>query len=372
MRRIAILAAFALLPLAGQDGDLVFRSDVTLVRVDVQVLDRAGQRITSLTQDDFRLRVNGQPAELRGFGQEQVPLDLLLLIDVSGSMRPHVERIAMGVRSALRALGPEDRVAIMVFDRRTRLRLGLESDHDRVARGLEDVLDSENFNSGTAITRALKDAARWLGQEARTDARRAIVILTDDETADGRDEEGVLAALDRSQAALSVLLAPASERRNRGVNWPRRRGGIIIGMPRFPIPGAGTDMLASAGVREIARETGGDTFRVEDSEALQMTFERLRQRYALFYSDATGAAPVDVVLSDAARRRYPGAEVAFRRPGNRWGEPRPEAPPVISRTPAPAEPPPPVPEERKGGWRSATPDDMKPETPDKPAIRRRP
>lgn len=397
---IGVLGLFALLaPLGAQDEDLVFRSDVTLVRVDVQVLDRAGQRIPGLTKDDFLLRKNGQPTEIRAFGFEQVPLDIVLLIDVSGSMRPHVERIAMGVRSAMRALGPDDQVAVMVFDRRVRVKLGLDGDHDRVAMALEDVLDSERFNSGTAITRALKEAAVWLATEARPDSRRAIVILTDDETGDGRDEEGVLAALDRGQSALSVLLAPGSERSRRGgVSWPGRRGGIILGGPRFPVPGPSIDMMQSAGVREIARETGGDTFRVEESSALRMTFERLRQRYALFYSDPTGAAAVEVTLANRVFQRYPGAELAYRRPGAKWGE-GVEQPPVLTRAPVPEPrqprkpgwsqdgeddeaapiveppgPPPPAttPQERKGGWRTATPEDTKPTPPERPVPRRKP
>lgn len=371
-----VVLMLAAAPAAAQDATPVFRTDVTLVRVDAQVVDPAGQRITGLSQDDFRLLVGGRAAEIRAFAYEQIPLDVLLLIDVSGSMRPHVQRIAIGARSAMRALGSDDRVAITVFDRRTRNRLRFEPDHDTVAAAMEDVLDSEGFNSGTAITRALKESAAWVAREARRDARRAIVILTDDETGDGRDEDGVLAALDRADAALSVLMAPPSRHGRAGniggVRWPTsRRGGIILG-PRIPMPQPQVSMLESAGVREIARETGGDTFRVDESDALRITFARLRQRYALFYSDPTGVEPVQIALSDSAARRYPGAGVVFRR-ASQWGEGgRPE----VTRAPAPRrdaesdEPPPvilkpaPPPEtERKGGWRKATPEDLKPPPP---------
>jgi len=333
--RSLLIAALAAMTLAGQEDTPVFRSDVTLVRVDAQVVDRGGQRIQNLRREDFRLTVDGRPAELSAFATEQIPLDLVLLIDVSGSMRPHVERIAAGMRSALRALGPDDQVAVMAFDRQTRVHLHLEGDHDRVAGGMQALLEEERFNSGTAITRALKQSAQWLESEARPDSRRAVVILTDDESGDRRDDDGVLSALDRSGAALSVLMAPPSERGRRGgggIGWPAgRRGGIILGR-RLPIPRPQVSMMDSAGVREIARQTGGDTFRVEDSDALTMTFERLRQRYALFYSDATGRAPVEITLSEAAQRRYPGGRVEYRRSG-RWGGGA--EPPVLSeRSPA--------------------------------------
>ena len=392
----AIAALLAVLPLAAQEDTPLFRSDVTLVRVDVQVLDRAGQRITGLTKDDFRLAVNGQPAPVSAFAYEQIPLDVVLLIDVSGSMRPHVQRIANGLRGALRSLGPDDRVALLAFDRRPRLRMELEGDHDRIAAGMEELLREERFNSGTAITRAIKESADWLSRGARADARRAVVILTDDENGDGRDEDGVLSALDRAGAALSVLQAPGSRQGMGGPRWPiGRRGGIIFG-PRFPQPGPQVDILESAGIREIARETGGDTFKVEESAALEMTFARLRQRYAIFYSDPTGAAPVTIGLSESALRRHPGAQADYRR-GSRWGggderiisrapetpspRPQPSEPgwgqadvelDEVDDRPAPVvspPPPPPAAPERKGGWRKATPEDLKPVPP--PKLERR-
>ena len=45
-----------------------------------------------------------------------MPIDILLLLDVSASMRPHVERMADAAHDALRVLADNDRVAIMVFD----------------------------------------------------------------------------------------------------------------------------------------------------------------------------------------------------------------------------------------------------------------
>ena len=71
----------------------VFRSDVALVRVDVQALDRDNKAITGLQATDFVLMESGKAQEIRNFQSEKMPLDLLLLFDVSRSMRPHVQRI---------------------------------------------------------------------------------------------------------------------------------------------------------------------------------------------------------------------------------------------------------------------------------------
>src|SRR4029079_18078467 len=125
---------------------------------------------------------------------------------------------ADAAHQALRVLRDDDRVGIMVFDRYTRLRLPLRSNRQDVEREFESLLRQETFNGGTDITRGLLDAAEYIGRNGRRDARRAIVILTDDATERNRDEEAVSRALTRADAVLSALIAPDAMR-------SMRRGG---------------------------------------------------------------------------------------------------------------------------------------------------
>src|SRR5215470_17074220 len=173
----------------GADDSPVFRSDVSLVRVDVSVVDRGNRAITGLRADDFLLRESGREQPIRNFASENMPIDLLLLLDVSASMRPHVQRIADATHQALRVLRDDDHVGIMVFDRSSRLRMPLRSNRRDVEREFESLLRQETFRGGTDITRGLLDAAEYIGRNGRREARRAIVILTDDETELNRDEE---------------------------------------------------------------------------------------------------------------------------------------------------------------------------------------
>jgi hypothetical protein len=58
--------------------------------------------------------------------------------------------------------------------------------------------------------------------------------------------------------------------------------------------------------------------RVDNAGSLEMTLARLRQRYALHFHLPPGVKAgeerqIDVELASAARRRYPGADVRFRR-----------------------------------------------------------
>jgi hypothetical protein len=68
-----------------------------------------------LNADDFVLREQGHPQQICNFVRADMPVDLLFLFDVSGSRQAHVKRIASAAHEALRGLGDNDRVAIMVF-----------------------------------------------------------------------------------------------------------------------------------------------------------------------------------------------------------------------------------------------------------------
>ncbi len=373
IRILLLVFASATLAMAA-DGDVVFRSDVSLVRVDAQVVDRDNRAITGLRMEDFVLREGGQKQEIRNFASEDMPVDVLLLLDVSGSMRPHIQRIASAAHQALRVLGDKDRIAIMVFDRYTRVRLTFRSSHEDVEREFERLLHQETFNGGTDITRAMLDAAEYIGRQGRRDARRAIVILTDDQTELERNDAGVSRALERADAVMSALLAPYAMpsrmgrypgggrgRGGGGGSWPGGGGmggplgGIILGRrggyPGGGYPGGGAGgqggpmgaggRSQSAGTAEIARQSGGDSLPVDDASALETTLARIRQRYALHFHLPEGVKPgqertIEVSLSDAARGRYPDAEVRYRRaylfPG---GSPDSRPEPIrVTRAPA--------------------------------------
>ncbi len=322
------------------DTNVVFRSDVSLFRVDAQVVDRGNRAITGLRMDDFILRDEGKVQQIRNFASEDMPLDVLFLLDVSASMRPHVERIADAAHEALRVLSDEDRFGIIVFDRMARVRMPFRKGRANVERELNTLLRQESFHGGTDITTGMLYAARYIGKEGRRDARRAIVILTDDETQRERDDVGVLVALERADAVMSALIAPDAmgTRGGYGGRYPRGGGGggtwpgggaggggplggVIFGPrggrggPRGG--GMGGSSTHSAGTSEIARGSGGDSMSVSDASALQDTLERLRQRYALhFYlpGDVRSGQHrnLDIRLTSAAQQRYPDSTVRFR------------------------------------------------------------
>ncbi len=334
--------------LIAADDPVVFKSDVALTRVDAKVVDGEGRAVTGLAIKDFVLTLNGKTLPVRNLANENVPIDILLLLDVSGSMEPHVQRIASAARQALSVLADKDRVGIMIFDTRSNLRLPLRSNRDEVTTELNRILRSEHFNGGTRITQAMLDAARYLEHSARPEARRAVVILTDDQTQDEEDEYHVEAALNRANAVLSFLQAPyeppqagvgfpggGGGRRRRGgtwggggggMGWPGSSGGGWPGGGGIGFPGrggtgggmGGGDRSHTAGTDTIAADSGGDTIPVNDASALEETFQKLRQRYALYCylpdgQTLEGRQSIRVSLSPEAQLRYHDAQVQSRR-----------------------------------------------------------
>jgi VWFA-related protein len=334
MQRVYVLSAITALCLAApiaavatpqtDDPPFTFRANVTLGRVDTQVVDAGNHPIRGLRVQDFILRVDEKPQEIRNFQSEKMPVDVVLLLDVSRSMGPHIRRVAAASHEALRALRDQDRIATMVFDRFTRLPMPFRPSRLDAEREFESVLDRETFAGGTDITRGLLDAASYVERNARRDARRAIVIVTDDQTERDRNEAEVLRALTRADSVLSALIAPDAlhtgtvyrsppsfdddrPRNAIGDLFPRRYGSY----PRGP-------RTQSAGTSQIANQSGGDSMAVDQASAFEQTLARIRERYALYFylpegMQAGEERSVEVSLTDAARRRYPGAQVRYRR-----------------------------------------------------------
>src|SRR6185295_1408479 len=91
----------------------VFQSAVSLVHVDVEVTDATGRVVDTLSRKDFRVFDKREEQAIRHFSKGDEPLDLILLFDISGSMRPKVAEVAAAARQGIYELRPGDRAAAM-------------------------------------------------------------------------------------------------------------------------------------------------------------------------------------------------------------------------------------------------------------------
>ena len=79
-RAVFLISAFTfLLPAGAQDTNIVFHSDVSLVRVDAQVVDPSNRAITHLRPETSSFVKTARPAPIRNFASENMPVDVLFL-----------------------------------------------------------------------------------------------------------------------------------------------------------------------------------------------------------------------------------------------------------------------------------------------------
>ncbi len=276
-----------------------FTADVSLVKVDVQVVERS-RTVTDLTKDDFVITDAGERREIVYFGRDREPLWVLLLLDVSGSTRRYVEQMGDASRDALHELRPGDHVGIMVFGRETELRRDFTGDVDTISRAILGALHAQGLGMATRINHAVMDAAASIGEAAGNDpGRRAILILTDNRGLNYLEpNEDVIRSLYRADAVLNAIAV----------------GGAKPPPPQKP--NANPDYTPSD-VFLLARETGGEVIEAKNAgRAFRDLMEGIRTRYSLHFRAPEVASgsfrPIRVELTPEARRRYPKAEIRAR------------------------------------------------------------
>jgi VWFA-related protein len=279
-----------------------FRSGVSLVHVDAEVTDGAGP-LAGLHKEDFLITDNRVPQHILYFSQDVEPLDLILLFDISGSMRPKIEKVAASSRRALAELRAGDRVAVMTFHGSSNLVAPFTEDLSAVARTINDDVIGGRFGGGTRLLAGVDDAAEYFLREPRTERRRAVLILTDNYGQRSRRASTVVHHLWEADAMLSGLII-------RSPGETAVRTAMLVSSP--------LTMLIQEGMAGVAEKTGGDTIKADDpGDALRATMHRIRLRYSLYYAMPPGnpgeQRQLKVDLSADALSRYPAGRVHARK-----------------------------------------------------------
>ena len=304
MLRLLVFLAFAFAAGAfANDDPVVFKSDVALTRVDTQVLDKDGRAVTGLQAEDFVLRVNGKVLPVRNFASENMPIDILLLLDVSGSVRKYLRDIAAIAGSALAQLQKNDQLAVMLFSRNTWIEQAFTDDHEAISDAIRKAGSEDPPGSGTRIYAAVQNASRYLQDQPQESLRRrAILTVTDNDSMsyDVHKDQALRALFDRGITFDAIVVGPHP-------HPPEPRNGAAVN-PNF----------AFDDVFPLAQETGGEVLATnKPKENLSEMLGRLRERYLLVYSAPAGIPPnsfrhVRVELAPAARSRHPRAAVHTR------------------------------------------------------------
>lgn len=247
----------------------VFRSGASLVALNVTVTGPDKRFVGGLDAEDFAIYEDGIQQDVQFFESGAVPIDLIVLIDTSSSMRhrmPIVHEAALGFMKTLRH---GDRAAIVVFNDTVKVVQGLTGDHSL----LEAAIRGTTAQGGTALHTALYVALKQFGRGVRdsNDVRRqALAVLSDgDDTASLISFDDVLDVAHKS----GVTVYPISLTSEQD--------------PRSP-SGARYFSQSQFAMRKLAQETGAQAFfpaRVHELSAIYSTIaEELSYQYSIGYA----------------------------------------------------------------------------------------
>jgi Ca-activated chloride channel family protein len=235
--------------------------DVDMVQVTASVADADGRPVTALPRSAFQVFENGRPQVIQHFASAEAPLELVVAVDVSASLRETVPALRRAVANFLESVPTRHRVTVVGFNDEVftlaRHTTDVESRRHAVASlspwGATVLYD--------AIIRGVDMLGHGLG-------RRALVVFTDGE------DQGSRATLDdveRALGASDVSLYIVAQ--GRGV----------------------TSVALQRVMERLCRPTGGRSFFTARIDALQNAFDELlvelSSQYLLAYQPDSVAAP---------------------------------------------------------------------------------
>lgn len=294
-----------------QGPDDVVRTDVSLVQLNVGVVDPQGRAVTSLARNDFAVYEDGVKQPILHFEPTHAPFSLVLLLDMSGStisFRPQLKQAALRF---LDALAPEDRVAVVQFNAKIKMLKNFTLKRKDTAYAIEIAEGDGQTNLYEALNYSLKE----LEKEGKR--RKAIVVLTDGLDTKQRDADRALvanartdveaiAAIDaKSSSALNNVLAAADRQ---GVTVfplalpsgdPKRlpsiakAAGVASPLPPDPII-IGIYSAARTRLQNLADRTGGQLNEIHRLDQMARLYvevaAHLRSLYTVAYQPVNGRA----------------------------------------------------------------------------------
>jgi Ca-activated chloride channel homolog len=292
VRVVATLAGGGQLKNGVHTKDLGFtersRTDAVLVPV---IVTRGGEFVRGLKQQDFEVVEDGVKQSIDSLASEDAPLDLVLAIDVSGSMENALGEVKAAVKQLLKKLRPGDAATLVGFN--DTMFLAAEREKNQEAR--ERAVDLLSAWGGTALYDA---TVRAIGLVSHEWGRKGLIIFSD-----GDDRNSLTtreAATARVQASNAML--------------------YTIGFG-----GGATVPSLHAKLEGYAKATGGRAFFAQRGQDLDGVFDQviseLANQYVLSYS-STNPKQDNGWRNIKVRVRRPGKYDVRAREGYR--APRPQ------------------------------------------------
>jgi len=275
-----------------QEGIPVFSSNVRMVNLTASIYDQENHPMLDLKAEDFVVVENGVEQEVQFAGSEEVPFNLALLLDLSGSTRNDRDAMKEAAVRFVDIARPQDRVAAYALSNNMfQVVSPLTADRDHL-KELIELIPRVSGGSPLYDVIALSYAQEF--RQVPTE-RNALIVISD-----GIDNRihGVGAA---SQVSFKELREAAA-----GMNtsiYP------VFLDPFTAIPAPGWAKKAKSNMAGLAQATGGRLFAAQSIRDLDPVYplvaEELRSVYTIAYY------PKDQAFDGGWRE----VEVRVKRPG---------------------------------------------------------
>ena len=158
-----------------EPGDVI-KTETNLVSLNVSVFNSKSKTLVgSLTKEDFRVQENGQEQTVTYFASTDVPFDLVLLVDLSGSTENKRGLIKQSTLRFIDAARPTDRLAIVTFSGSPNVVSPLTLDRAQLKASVANMEGVGGSNVWDAVKFALDEV---VGPKS-LERRRAVVLMSD-------------------------------------------------------------------------------------------------------------------------------------------------------------------------------------------------
>jgi VWFA-related protein len=259
-------------------GQIVTAVGQQLMRFNASVMDRNGRAISGMHASDFTVFENGVERKVTNVSPANEPFNLILLLDVSGSVEERMDFIRKAARDFLKTASPQDRISIISFRDDIQIISDFTTDRALLSRKLDEI----DAGGGTALYDALGYVLAEPIKRLRGE-RTAVVVMSDgDDNKSFLPFPAILEALAESGALIYPLYVPS---------------GLIpessVPKPEITIDPLRTRYLtlttrADEEGRKLAAASGGVYYPIKRIEDLQRAYDdvvlQLRTAYTITYA----------------------------------------------------------------------------------------
>jgi Ca-activated chloride channel family protein len=252
LQTTTLAACLVALALVGTATHAQFKTGTLTVPVYVTVTDRESRLVPHLEREDFEVYDNGKRQEIAYFDNKTTPINVITMLDTSGSMTLLLDRVKHAAEQFLIRMLPEDTGRVGAFNDKIEFHPENEftSDRDVLIRSLREL----DFGYPTRLWDAIDESIRRLEP---VPGRRAVLVFTDGaDTASRRDLDDVL---QEARAKEIMVYSIGLETEIAPAGGPRQRS------------------RPDRGLKKLSEETGGGFFLLKNEDELGPTFTRVAQ-----------------------------------------------------------------------------------------------